>query len=195
MEDDSLAAEKALLRSWWSQRAPRRSGPISCPIFTTISETVIPRYRGTRYCIRYWHRYRVSPDIVSDIDTDIGKHLLRYRDTRYWSRYITRYRVLCIRYRCHHDPISECTRYRNQYRTRYRITCSMIRYRITRKTRYRVMWPDMWSDIGAYADIGGGKVPDGGTTPTLRLAWTLRVTVTLSLTSGTLRYMISYMIS
>ena len=37
----------------------QKKDPISCPILTTISVAIIPRYRDTRYCTRYWSRYQV----------------------------------------------------------------------------------------------------------------------------------------
>ena len=46
------------------------------------------------------------PILVPDIDTDIGISCNRYRDTRYWSRYWSRYRVYGLRYRWYDDPIS-----------------------------------------------------------------------------------------
>ena len=76
----------------------QKKDPISCPILTTISVAIIPRYRDTRYWypiltpISGYHVTDIgTPDIVPDIDPDIryvvydiGAMMTRYRvSTRY----------------------------------------------------------------------------------------------------------------
>ena len=77
----------------------QKKDPISCPILTTISVAIIPRYRDTRNwypiltSISGYHVTDIgTPDIVPDINPDIRYVVYDIGDT------MTRYRV-CTRYR------------------------------------------------------------------------------------------------
>ena len=107
----------------------QKKDPISCPILTTISVAIIPRYRDTRYWypiltpISGYHVTDIgTPDIVPDIDPDIGYVAYNIGDM------MTRYRV-CTRYRypisghMRHVPIS------GQKKTP--ISGHMTRYRVS----------------------------------------------------------------
>jgi hypothetical protein len=107
----------------------QKKDPISCPILTTISVAIIPRYRDTRYWypiltpISGYHVTDIgTPDIVPDIDPDIRYVVYDIGDMMTRYRVSTRYRYP-ISGHMRHVPIS------GQKKTP--ISGHMTRYRVS----------------------------------------------------------------
>ena len=107
----------------------QKKDPISCPILTTISVAIIPRYRDTRNwypiltSISGYHVTDIgTPDIVPDIDPDIRYVVYDIGDMMTRYRVSTRYRYP-ISGHMRHVPIS------GQKKTP--ISGHMTRYRVS----------------------------------------------------------------